>query len=89
MAGALSPEPTVVIVTADHQKPALIPFTALPPNCSGFRFRSSSHARKRMTSRISARPSMNRKNGGEKNSYTAFCQFFFPWEETAMLRPVV
>src|SRR4051812_7526399 len=41
VSGVLSPYPTVVNVTADHQNPEPNPFFQGPPNCSGFLLRSS------------------------------------------------
>ena len=57
LTGALSPYPTVVMVTADHQKPLPIPWLAEPPNCSGFLRRSSNQISKPTNSNTNTRAS--------------------------------
>ena len=62
LTGALSPYPTVVMVTADHQKPLPIPSLTLPPNCCGFLRRSSNQINNPTSSNTSTSASTAEKN---------------------------
>ena len=87
--GALSPYPTVVMVTADHQNPEPTPDRVLPPNCSGFLFFSKNHTSSPTEDSSRARVKTIFKNSKEKKRLKTVNQAFFFCCMIAMPRPLV
>jgi hypothetical protein len=86
--GALSPYPTVLMVTMDHQRPETIPAFMSPPNWSGFFFRSSHQMRDPSRSKNRNSPTTNFRIAGELKVRKTSLQGVLVFLETAMPRPV-